>query len=188
MVKLLKFIQAFFLYIIGYLWYFAIYLVLIPYVVLLIGRSIDIFLFDYIFNLGSVFYYSYISIPMTVFFSFLGAGLVLWSFYTLYFYARCFPFNFFPFPGFNPEKLTTYGPYAIVRHPMVLGYLFLLIAFGFHNGSLSTVLWMVPIIGGVFYEYIKNREERRLSLWFGKEYEEYTKRTPLLIPGLKTKE
>ena len=182
MSKLLTFIQNLFFYVISYLWYIAIYLVLVPYLVLLVGKNLDVLIFTYLFNTSSVIFYTNWSIIISIIFASFGGGLILWSFYTLYFYSDCFPFSFFPFPGFNPKKLSTYGPYSIVRHPMTLGYLFVLVAFGFYNGSLMTVLWIVPILSVVFYEYIQNREERRLSLWFGKDYETYKQKTPMLFP------
>lgn len=182
--KVFSFLQNFIIYTMGYLWYFAVYLIIVPYLVLLVGRNLDVLIFDYLLDQNPVFLYGNISIIIALILGLFGGWLILWSFYTLYFYSDCFPFSFFPFPGFNPKKLSTYGPYALVRHPMTLGYLFLLTAFGFYYGSLMTVLWIVPVLSLVFYEYIKNREERRLMLWFGREYEEYRKKTPMLFPKL----
>jgi len=183
--KTLKIFQNIFVYSFAYIWYFAIYLVIIPYLVLIVGKNLDILLFDYILNLSLG--YSNLYLIVSIVLATIGIILILWSFVTLYFYSHSFPLSFFPFPGFNPKRLSTYGPYSLVRHPMVLGYLILITAIGFYNGSLMTVVWIVPILGFVFYEYIKNREERRLSLWFGKEYDEYRKKTPILLPKILKK-
>lgn len=183
MLKILEFLKLFFYYLISYLWYLALYLIIIPYLVYLIGRNLDLLIFDYFLNRSSIFFYGNLSLLIASAFALLGGGLILWSFYTLYFYSGCFPLALFPFSFFNPKKLSQYGPYSLVRHPMTLGYLILLAALGFYKGSLMTTLWIIPLLGFVFYEYTANREERRLALWFGKEYEQYQKKTPLVFPN-----
>lgn len=187
MKKVFSFIQTFVYYLISYIWYFALYLVLIPYLVLLIGKNLDVLLLDYFFEIGINSFSNFYAQLFAFIIGGIGLIIILWSFYTLYTYSRCFPFAFFPFPNFNPKKLSTYGPYSLVRHPMTLGYIILLAAFGFYNGSLMTVLWIFPLLGFVFYQYLKNREERRLALWFGKDFETYQKATPLLFPKILKK-
>jgi len=181
--NLIKIIEKVLYYTIGYIWYFSIYLVLIPYIIYLLGRNLDALVLNYLLGLSSVFYFGFISIIIASIIALLGLSLIAWSFYVLYFYAKCFPFAACPFIHFNPKKLATYGPYSLIRHPMTLGYLFLLIAFGVYMGSIMLVVWIIPIVGIIFYEYIKHREERRLALWFGKEFEQYKQKTPMLIPN-----
>jgi protein-S-isoprenylcysteine O-methyltransferase Ste14 len=43
---------------------------------------------------------------------------------------------------------------------------------------------MLPLIGGLFYEFFEFTEEIRLRQWFGAEYDAYHKATPSLIPRL----
>ena len=82
--------------------------------------------------------------------------------------------------GLAPEKLVLNGLYRWVRHPLYTCSLLLiwlapsmtwnLLAL---NLGVSAYLW----IGSIF-------EERKLVEQFGKEYEEYRKRTPRIIPGI----
>ena len=169
----------------GYLWYFGLYIIIIPYILFLIGQNLDILFFQYFLNLETaVFYSQYISFPLMIIFVLAGLSLMVWSFYTLYFYTGCFPFSVLPSPFFNPDKLATYGPYKIIRHPMILGYLLLLVGAAIYSGSMMTIFWLIPLLSIASYEYILNREERRLAMWFGKEYDDYRKKTPFLLPKI----
>lgn len=91
------------------------------------------------------------------------------------------------------DRLITYGPYALVRHPQFLSAIgitffgirlfnpaeFPTFAYGayFHsldaNWALFTVaLWLLSIL-----------EDRELAAHFGEEYEEYARRVPRLVPN-----
>ncbi|HLF89814.1 MAG TPA: isoprenylcysteine carboxylmethyltransferase family protein [Anaerolineales bacterium] len=79
------------------------------------------------------------------------------------------------------EKLVVNGLYRWVRHPLyTAGMLFIWLT------PVMTVNWLALYIGVTIYTVIGAMfEERKLVKAFGKEYEEYRKRTPMLIPGLK---
>lgn len=115
---------------------------------------------------------------------FLLAGLILFivSGWTLYAEGKGFPLSFGSGAAFNPQKLVTSGPYSIVRHPMGTSYILMLLGLGCLLPSLVMMVWIVPLIGGLFYEYFEFTEERRLAQWFGKEYEAYHTSTPSLLP------
>ncbi len=76
---------------------------------------------------------------------------------------------------------TATGPYALVRHPL---YFFTLL-----------VLWANPVMtlgSFIFYAAItlyfwigSYYEERKLAAFYGRPYEEYTRRVPRLIPFTK---
>lgn len=75
------------------------------------------------------------------------------------------------------------GVFTIVRHPIYLGSILIYLAFVVL--ILSTIVFIVWIVIVIFYIYISKFEEQLLLNRFGKEYEEYMKKTPMLIPGLK---
>lgn len=80
------------------------------------------------------------------------------------------------------EKLTTSGPYAFVRHPLYLGTT--LLAVGFI--VLLKIYYVGPallvVMAFVYYETIK-KEEGMLEGKF-KEYADYRKKVPTMIPTL----
>jgi methanethiol S-methyltransferase len=81
----------------------------------------------------------------------------------------------------EPGRLVVNGMYRTVRHPL---YSFSML-----------ILWLMPIvtwntlalmIGASLYLYIGTYfEERKLRHEFGEAYAEYSRRTPMFIPGLK---
>lgn len=84
-------------------------------------------------------------------------------------------------PGdISPPRLVTGGLYRFVRHPL-------------YSAGLMFI-WMIPImtwnllaviIGLTIYILIGAQfEERKMVREFGNEYEEYRRRTPMLVPGL----
>lgn len=75
------------------------------------------------------------------------------------------------------------GVFRLVRHPIYLSSILLYFALLMFSFSIiSTVIWIVII---AFYIYISRHEEKLLIEKFGKEYEEYMKDVPMLIPRLK---
>ncbi len=79
------------------------------------------------------------------------------------------------------EKLVISGLYRWVRHPLyTAGMLFIWLT------PVMTVNWLALYIGVTVYTITGAMfEERKLVQVFGKDYEDYKKRTPMLIPGLK---
>jgi len=51
----------------------------------------------------------------------------------------------------------------------------------FRSWGMLTVAW--PLFLLLQIRFLKSREERRLHKRFGREYTEYCRRVPLLIPG-----
>ena len=117
------------------------------------------------------------------------AGLVLLGLSTMALHreGKGWPWSFGSHAAFNPQHLVTSGPYAYVRHPMGSAYLLFLIAVGCLVPSLTLLLWIVPLAGGLLYEYFGFTEEKRLRHWFGDEYEAYHSRTASLLPRLGTR-
>lgn len=81
----------------------------------------------------------------------------------------------------RPDRLVTGGLYRWVRHPLYtfsFVLLWLLPTMTWNILALNLSLSAYLVIGALF-------EERKLVEQFGPAYEEYRRRTPMLIPGLK---
>ncbi len=87
-------------------------------------------------------------------------------------------------PWDPPAHLVVSGPYAYVRNPMISGVILLLFAEGLLLRSPPHLAW-----AGIFFlinaTYIPLLEEPLLRAKFGKQYEEYRKGVPRLIPRLR---
>jgi len=83
------------------------------------------------------------------------------------------------------EKIVTTRVYSIVRHPQYLGGLLAHVGISFLLSAwyslLSTALMVVLIY------LVSRKEEEELIREFGKEYEDYKKKVPMLIPKLRRK-
>ena len=84
----------------------------------------------------------------------------------------------------GPKHLVVSGPYALVRHPSVIGKLLGVVSLGVLVGSPSFLFIFVPIL--LTYSLITNRyiQEVNCERAFGTAYEEYRKRVPMIIPRL----
>lgn len=83
------------------------------------------------------------------------------------------------------ERIATTGVYSIVRHPQYLGGL---LAHGGISFLLSAwySLLSTPFMVVLVY-LISRKEEKELIREFGKEYEDYKKKVPMLIPRLRSR-
>ncbi len=73
------------------------------------------------------------------------------------------------------SSLVTSGVYAISRNPMYLGFLFLLLAWGFHLASVPGIL-LVPLFVVYMNRFQIAPEEGALRSRFGPEFEAYSNR------------
>lgn len=81
-------------------------------------------------------------------------------------------------------KLSTDGPYSLVRNPLYFGSF--LMMFGF--GLLIDDWWSAPIllvVVGFIYAVQIRAEEKALQQIFGDQWTQYTATTPRMIPRLK---
>lgn len=81
------------------------------------------------------------------------------------------------------HALVTSGPYRFVRHPLYSGLLVLLTGLGIVLCDLWLTLGFF-LYGAIFVSVRIWLEERALRRRFGAEFEEWRRRTKLLIPGL----
>lgn len=124
-----------------------------------------------IFNLSIPFLHLIISLPLTVIGAWLGiegvraTGMEVAE-------THC-----------SPEKLVTAGVYSIVRHPQYFGWILA------HVGvsvllSVRYSMLFTPVLLILIY-LISKKEEDELIKEFGKEYKDYQKKVPMLIPRWK---
>lgn len=86
-------------------------------------------------------------------------------------------------PVIPTQKLVTVGPFAYCRNPMYLGVILWVTGLGIILNSPSFILsgLIVPFL---YLIYIKAVEEKELEARFGREYLEYKKKVPFLIPSI----
>lgn len=84
------------------------------------------------------------------------------------------------------EKIVTTGVYSIVRHPQYLGALLAHVGISILLSAAYSLLF-TPLMVILIY-LISRKEEEELTKEFGKEYEHYKKKAPMLIPRLRPQE
>ncbi len=82
----------------------------------------------------------------------------------------------------KPEKVITAGIYATVRHPQYLGWFASHLGFTFLFSGWYSLLF-TPVVVVLLY-LLARKEEQELIREFGKQYEEYQGKVPMLIPKL----
>jgi len=82
-----------------------------------------------------------------------------------------------------PKKIITRGVYSIVRHPQYFGWGLVQVGMSILFRAWYSMLF-TPVLLVLIY-LISKKEEDELIKEFGKEYEDYQKKVPMLIPGLK---
>lgn len=80
-------------------------------------------------------------------------------------------------------RLITDGILAVVRHPIYTGTLLIVFGFWFYRPNATNLVTVICIclylIAGIYLE------EKKLRATFGKAYDTYKKKVPMLIPRLK---
>jgi protein-S-isoprenylcysteine O-methyltransferase Ste14 len=82
----------------------------------------------------------------------------------------------------RPQKIATKGVYSIVRHPQYLGGLLAHVGISFLLSAWYCLL-STPLIAAIIYA-ISWKEEKELVEEFGREYEDYKNKVPMLMPRL----
>lgn len=79
------------------------------------------------------------------------------------------------------EQLATYGPYALVRHPLYTGNILIIIGFSAASG-----IWWTALVAVIFFSFYYptaiEYEDRKLHRLFGSEWEAWSSHTPALVP------
>ena len=91
-----------------------------------------------------------------------------------------------PIPLVATQKLVVRKPYTYCRNPMALGTSVFYLGIAVWMGSLSALgLGLIyPVEISIYNRFI---EEKELEDRFGREYLEYKRRTPFIIPRLQKK-
>ena len=80
------------------------------------------------------------------------------------------------------HKLTTSGPYSIVRNPLYLGTMLIAIGFMVMLNTSYAGLSFIIIMAAVYYRTIRY-EERALTEKYGKIYLGYKDKVPMIVPS-----
>jgi protein-S-isoprenylcysteine O-methyltransferase Ste14 len=86
-----------------------------------------------------------------------------------------------PFPMLPTKKLVIVGPFQYCRNPMTLGTIIAYAGIAILIGSFSAVV-VIAIFAALLICYLKMIEEKELEMRFGKDYVEYKRKTPFIIP------
>jgi protein-S-isoprenylcysteine O-methyltransferase Ste14 len=78
------------------------------------------------------------------------------------------------------HRLVTEGPYGIVRHPIYLGLLLFILGSGLVYNSIPLLVLTLAILPCLLLQL--RIEERAFATHFGREFEEYRRRVPMLLP------
>lgn len=105
-----------------------------------------------------------------------GAILFMWTLRSLYLAGHHLATSENPAP-----KLVTSGPFAYVRNPHALAVGIWLFGFSLFFSSAGFLLVTLILFAIVLY-VMKFGEEKELEERFGKEYADYKKTTPFIIP------
>ena len=78
-------------------------------------------------------------------------------------------------------EVTRTGPYALCRHPLYLGHLFIAVGFCITGDSIAALAIILVSFIVIYMPTWKN-EERNLTAKFGETYRDYMQATPALLP------
>jgi protein-S-isoprenylcysteine O-methyltransferase Ste14 len=81
----------------------------------------------------------------------------------------------------SPKKILNTGIYSTARHPQYFGWILAHIGISVFL-SVEYSLLFTPVLTALIY-LISKKEESELIKEFGKEYEDYKKQVPMLLPG-----
>ncbi|MCL5772897.1 MAG: isoprenylcysteine carboxylmethyltransferase family protein [Firmicutes bacterium] len=110
-----------------------------------------------------------------------------WALYSLVFIGKGHPQEVFGKPILpQTVNLIIRGPFRFTRNPMVFGLLNIILAWALLFESLSAIIIVFPVAVVFGFLYIRIFEERELYRRFGREYLEYRKKVPILVPRLSS--
>ena len=148
------------------------FLILIPYILLVISRSLDARLgLDLLSPSPSSLIFGAILLVIGLFFS-------QWSIITQFTHGRGTPLPMMP-----THRLVTTRPFQYCRNPMTLGTI---IAYLGLAVAAATIVGLILVIAfaALLLVYLKRMEEAELAERFGEEYLAYRRDVPFIIPRI----
>jgi protein-S-isoprenylcysteine O-methyltransferase Ste14 len=158
-------------YLIGYMTGFTIFFLAVPYIFYVMASLFDIHLLDHWARF-------IIAVPLLI----LGLIFAVWSNVSLMREGKGGPTDLFNV-AISPRTrhLVVTGPYRYTRNPMVFGAFCCYFALSIYLNSLVDLIMLIIFFVAVKF-YLEETEERRLWKDFGKEYEEYRRQVPMIVP------
>lgn len=122
--------------------------------------------------------YNYIGASILIF---IGGFWMIWATVYLVYRGCGSPIEAFGKAVEPTKKLVTAGPFKYTRNPMMFGFFIILLGEAVFFQTVAGLL-LVPLIALGFIIYWKFCEEKFLFERFGHEYDEYRRKTQVLIP------
>lgn len=122
-----------------------------------------------------------VSSPLVRLNTFIGTAMLIlgWVFFVLFCTIRLWATLYIG--GRKSRELQTDGPFSVSRNPLYLGNFCFTLSSALFLQSLS--LLVVVVIASVLYlRYVIKAEERLLHDMFGDTFDEYVRKTPMVIP------
>ena len=150
----------------------VLFLILLPYVLLVISPSMDTRLGLDRLNPGPA------SLTMGGTLFAVGFAFAQWSIYMQFTRGRGTPLPVMP-----TQRLITTGPFRYCRNPMTLGTILAYLGLSIAAATIIGIL-IVVALATLLLVYLKRMEENELAERFGEEYLAYRRDVPFIIPRL----
>ena len=119
--------------------------------------------------------FSFLAFPLWL----IGGIILLWSFWNFLKEGRGTPAPIDP-----PKELVAVGFYRYTRNPMYVGILAAILGHFLWFGYWNLLIYAV-VVFFAFHTFVTYYEEPTLERKFGAAYEDYRKRVPRWIPGVR---
>ena len=83
--------------------------------------------------------------------------------------------------GRKSKEFCQDGPYSLCRNPLYVSAFLNIVGLALASRR-AILMILLPVVLGAYYLSVIKAEERRMSVLFGREYEEYCASTPRIIP------
>ena len=149
-----------------------IFLILLPYVLIVVSPNLDQRMGLEGFRVGAV------NTIVGGLMMLAGFAFAFWSIYMQLTRGRGTPLPVMP-----TQELLTRGPFAYCRNPMTLGTILAYLGLAIIVGTVAGVA-IVLLLGALLVLYLKRLEEGELAERFGDAYLQYKREVPFIIPRL----
>jgi protein-S-isoprenylcysteine O-methyltransferase Ste14 len=159
-------------YLIGYIIGFTVFMLAIPYGIYAVATT----------YYGPDIFNPLIRVVISLLLIIIGLVLAVWSNIALLLNGKGGPTDLFNV-AVSPrtQHLVVEGPYQYTRNPMVLGFFLCYLAMALSLNSVPALIGVIIFFIAVRF-YLQETEERRLWKDFGKEFEEYRRHVPMIVP------